>query len=279
MRLCRSICGEASLLRPATCFLRGSAAVSHNNCPHKRSFFYYSKLNFGNIDFYPKRLYLMKTPNFLKKRRYPIVITAVVLILCASISVYYATLPEKTILTFWGRDFSVDGSKAIVVSIAIIFGLLASFFINIFSGDLHETIKESDSADKKPNVIVPTVEIKNIINQPSDAPPPVAPSTNQKFYPAPFLPDLKFFVGREELLKQIKATLKKDHRAAIHDISGLGKTFTTYKFAEDNQENYEKIFFIRATREEMLESLAKCGETGQSGIGRGHGAAGKGPRF
>ena len=81
-----------------------------------------------------------------------------------------------------------------------------------------------------------------------------------KLYPNQFLPDLKFFVGREELLKKIKATLKKDHQAAIHDISGLGKTFTTYKFAEDNQANYETIFFVRATREEMLESLAKCGE-------------------
>jgi tetratricopeptide (TPR) repeat protein len=87
-----------------------------------------------------------------------------------------------------------------------------------------------------------------------------------KLYPNQFLPDLKFFVGRDELLKKIKATLDKDHRAAIHDISGLGKTFTTYKFAYDNQENYEKIFFIRATREEMLESLAKCGEMVEPGL-------------
>jgi tetratricopeptide (TPR) repeat protein len=81
-----------------------------------------------------------------------------------------------------------------------------------------------------------------------------------KLYPNQFLPDLKFFVGREELLKKIKNTLATQHRAAIHDISGLGKTFTTYKFASDNHENYENVFFIRATREEMLESLAKCGE-------------------
>jgi tetratricopeptide (TPR) repeat protein len=90
--------------------------------------------------------------------------------------------------------------------------------------------------------------------------------TAAQLYPNQFLPDLKFFVGREELLQRIKDTLSTHHRAAIHDISGLGKTFTTYKFAEDNQENYEKIFFIRATREEMLESLAKCGEMVEPGL-------------
>lgn len=81
-----------------------------------------------------------------------------------------------------------------------------------------------------------------------------------KLYPNHFLPDLKFFVGRVELLKQIKDTLAKDHRAVIHDISGLGKTFTSYKYVKDNLTTYEKIFFIRATKEEFLESLARCGE-------------------
>jgi tetratricopeptide (TPR) repeat protein len=81
-----------------------------------------------------------------------------------------------------------------------------------------------------------------------------------KLYPDFFLPDLRFFVGRETLLDQIKTTLNKDHRAVIHDISGLGKTFTSYKFVNDNHRDYEKIFWVRATKEEMLESLAKCGE-------------------
>jgi tetratricopeptide (TPR) repeat protein len=96
----------------------------------------------------------------------------------------------------------------------------------------------------------------------------IEPSANipAKLYPNQFLPDLKFFVGREELLEKVKDTLSTSHRAAIHDISGLGKTFTTYKFAEDNQGNYEKIFFVRATREEMLESLAKCGELVDPGL-------------
>jgi tetratricopeptide (TPR) repeat protein len=81
-----------------------------------------------------------------------------------------------------------------------------------------------------------------------------------KLYPDFFLPDLRFFVGREELLKQIKSTLKTDHRAVIHDISGLGKTFTSYRFVYDNHSDYDKIFWVRATKEEMLESLAKNGE-------------------
>jgi hypothetical protein len=84
--------------------------------------------------------------------------------------------------------------------------------------------------------------------------------TEAELYPNYFLPDLKFFVGRVELLKKIKETLSTDHRAVIHDISGLGNTFTSYKYVKDNLTTYEKIFFIRATREEMLESLARCGE-------------------
>lgn len=82
----------------------------------------------------------------------------------------------------------------------------------------------------------------------------------EKLYPDFFLPEFKYFVGRAELLDQIKAALKTDHRASIHDFSGIGKTFTSYKFAHDNHGDYEKIFLIRATREEMLEGLAKCGE-------------------
>lgn len=67
-------------------------------------------------------------------------------------------------------------------------------------------------------------------------------------------------MGRETLLGQIEETLHRDHRAVIHDISGLGKTFTSYKFVNDNHRDYTKIFWVRATKEEMLESLAKCGE-------------------
>lgn len=81
-----------------------------------------------------------------------------------------------------------------------------------------------------------------------------------KLYPDRFLPDLRFFVGRADLLKDIRKTLDTDHRAVLHDISGLGKTFTSYKYAYENLKGYDRIFLVRATKEEWLESLAKNGE-------------------
>lgn len=81
-----------------------------------------------------------------------------------------------------------------------------------------------------------------------------------KLYPNFFLPELNFFVGRTALLEEIRKTLQAQHRVVMHDISGLGKSFTSYKYIRKNHGNYEKIFFVRATKEEWLESLARCGE-------------------
>lgn len=208
----------------------------------------------------------MAAPKFLKNRKNRLITTFVILLVCAAIAIYYGTLPEKTILNFFGVQFGLEGSRSIIITVAIIFGVIGGILTNLVSGDIHESIKEEvstkeDPVKRAPEVIVPTVKIENIINQPGEAG-QSAPSElkNQKFYPNYFLPDLKFFVGRAEVLQKIKETLVRNHRVAIHDISGLGKTFTTYKFAEANQKNYDKIFFIRATKEEMLESLAKCGE-------------------
>lgn len=86
-------------------------------------------------------------------------------------------------------------------------------------------------------------------------------SKKARLHPDNFLPDLRFFVGRGPLLDTIREALAVDHRAVMHDISGLGKTFTSYKFAADNPVGYEKIFLVRATKEEWLESLARCGES------------------
>jgi tetratricopeptide (TPR) repeat protein len=80
---------------------------------------------------------------------------------------------------------------------------------------------------------------------------------SDKFYPTKFIPDLKFFVGRTQLLEDLQTQLNSTHRASIHDISGLGKTFTTYKFADLHQNKYDKIFFVRANKEEMTQSLAE----------------------
>jgi tetratricopeptide (TPR) repeat protein len=83
---------------------------------------------------------------------------------------------------------------------------------------------------------------------------------NVTYYPDRFLPDLRFFVGRKELLTAIRETLDRDHRAVLHNISGIGKTFTSYQYAHENEKGYDKIFLVRATKEEWLESLAKNGE-------------------
>lgn len=204
------------------------------------------------------------------------------MVVCAAIAIYFGTLPEKTTLTFWGIQFGAEGSRSIIITIAIIFGVIGGILTNLVSGDIHETIRgenpiKEEPVKKDPEVIVPTI---NIINQP----PEIKSSTpleakNQKFYPNYFLPELKFFVGRTEILQKIKETLATDHRAAIHDISGLGKTFTTYKFAADNEDNYDKIFFIRATKEEMLEGLAKCWRDGQSAASERRKTGGQGARF
>ncbi|MGC2235144.1 MAG: toll/interleukin-1 receptor domain-containing protein [Pyrinomonadaceae bacterium] len=82
---------------------------------------------------------------------------------------------------------------------------------------------------------------------------------SDKFYPNKFIPDLKFFVGRTKLLGDLETQLNLTHRASIHDISGLGKTFSTYRFADIHQNKYDKIFFVRATKEEMMQSLAEIG--------------------
>jgi tetratricopeptide (TPR) repeat protein len=81
-----------------------------------------------------------------------------------------------------------------------------------------------------------------------------------KFLPNFFIPDLKYFVGREDLLKNVEVELKTSHRVSIHDISGLGKTFSTLEFARRYQNKYDKLFFINASKEGYLESLASCGE-------------------
>jgi tetratricopeptide (TPR) repeat protein len=82
----------------------------------------------------------------------------------------------------------------------------------------------------------------------------------EKFLPTFFIPDLKYFVGREDLLKSAEVELEKSHRVSIHDISGLGKTFSTLEFARRYQSKYDKLFFINASKEGFLESMANCGE-------------------
>lgn len=115
--------------------------------------------------------------------------------------------------------------------------------------------------------------LKALVNRTAVVKPPEGPARgysdgNVTYYPDRFLPDLRFFVGRKELLTAIRTTLDRDHRAVLHNISGLGKTFTAYKYASENEKGYEKIFLVRATKEEWLESLAKNGEAADSELAK-----------
>jgi tetratricopeptide (TPR) repeat protein len=215
---------------------------------------------------FPVLLYIskqktMETPKFLKKRWIRILITIFILLICVSTTVYYLTLPQDKVLYVFTIPLTFENTKLAIVLITNFLGLIAGIFVNIFSGDIHETLKE-DKPDEKPEpqVIVPPIEIKNFISPQTETKQPEnVPVPSSKFYPSLFIPDLKFFVGRRKLLKDIEKKLKSEHRASIHDISGLGKTYTTYKFAEEYQNNYDKIFFVRANKEEMTQSLAEIG--------------------
>jgi tetratricopeptide (TPR) repeat protein len=79
------------------------------------------------------------------------------------------------------------------------------------------------------------------------------------FLPKYFIPDLRYFVGREDLLQQVHSTLNTQHRVSIHDISGVGKTFCSLKYADLYKDSYDKLFFINSSKEAYLESLAECG--------------------
>ena len=202
----------------------------------------------------------MATSSFLTKLIGNVWSAVIILLICIGASIYYFLLPADSIINILGTRFTPELSRTLIIVFVFTLGLLINFSINIITGHLQKE-KTVVEGPKEPQVIVPPIEIKNIINtQPETKTADTAAPANHKFYPNYFLPELKFFVGRTEVLKKITETLAEFHRASIHDISGLGKTFTTYKFANDNKDNYDKIFFIRATKEEMMESLAKCGE-------------------
>ncbi len=194
---------------------------------------------------------------FLRNRRKRIWLTLIVVLLLLGLSVFFAIQESTWVTNFLNQFFAPNISKNLPVIAPIVVAFIVGLLSNFLSTDVSDELK-----DEKPietNKIPIDVTVKHEYKPPGETQPKVT-DPNQKLYPNYFLPELKFFVGRTEVLQKIKETLAAGHRAAIHDISGLGKTFTTYKFANDNKNNYDKIFFIRATKEEMMESLAKCGE-------------------
>lgn len=103
-------------------------------------------------------------------------------------------------------------------------------------------------------VILALNELKNI-------PPRKPKHPANKFYPENFPSVTRFFTGRENVLEGLQKTLKEKCRASLHGTWGLGKTSVVLEYAHRNQEIYEKIFYVRATREETVSNMAQIAET------------------
>lgn len=191
-------------------------------------------------------------PNFLGKHRKRFWISLSALIILIILCLYFSFLGKDAVISWLNGTFTPAASETIYQSVPWLVGLTIAILINIITSR-----SEEKSDDKK-------AEIKELPAEP--AKPATAIPPEQKFYPFPFLPNLDYFEGRKRFLKRLQAQLDKTHKASIHDIPGMGKTFTTYKFAKDNEKNYDKIFFIRSTRKEMLGNLAKCGEVVNSDL-------------
>ena len=193
----------------------------------------------------------MNAPKFLKFFFNNVWITFIILLICIGITIYYLLFPDNIKLVFWGYELPIENTKAIPLLIFIV-GIFTNIFINLFTG----VLQKDDSTE--PKVIVPPINVYPNA-QPETTQSTENTSENGKFFPAQFFPDLRYFEGRTKLLNELEKKLNSEYRASIHDISGIGKTFSTYKFAEKFQAKYEKIFFIRASKEEMSGSLAQAG--------------------
>jgi tetratricopeptide (TPR) repeat protein len=203
----------------------------------------------------------MAAHKFLKKRGNRIRISVIILVFLIALYFYFAVKEKEFTVNLLNRFFAPDVSNQLIIIVPILAGLIViPFLINFLTTDLGSKLDEKpEEKETIPTPIPLNITVK------TETPPvetkqiEITPDSNQKFYPSPFIPDLKFFVGRKKLLKDLEKKLKTKHRASIHDISGLGKSFTTYKYAEEKQNDYEKIFFVRANKEEMMQSLAEIG--------------------
>jgi tetratricopeptide (TPR) repeat protein len=211
----------------------------------------------------------MTTPDSktsLKKRLLILLIISVIIIVVAS---YFLSQEVETLKTYLNKIFNPQVSNLIIIAFPFTIGYVLSFIPEIFGEYIKEIIfgKDVPEIEQKPIETPPQVIINNIIPEQNQSPKAVVAEIptkiephNGKFYPNKFLPNLKYFVGRVDLLKNVEAELKTSHRVSIHDISGLGKTFSTLKYADLHQHKYDKLFFINASKDAYLESLANCGE-------------------
>lgn len=199
----------------------------------------------------------MNVPRFLKSRRNRIIICFATILLLAGLSVYFAVIEKDLSISYLNYLFNptVSGWMLIIIPLSA-FVIVFPLILGILGNDISATLDEGGESNDKSNQIPLRTEVKTYRPQSETNQLDEDELENQKFYPNKFVPDLKFFEGRQKLLGDIERTLSKEHRASIHDISGLGKTFTTYKFADLHKDEYEKIFFVLASKDEMLGSLA-----------------------
>jgi tetratricopeptide (TPR) repeat protein len=161
------------------------------------------------------------------------------------VSAYYATLRPEATLTIGVTTLDVEQSKKLAFGLQYLVGTAGvAFIIGVMVTEFMDWRKEKSEPEPIP-------------------PPPQKPKSkplaaDQKFYPRDFLPDLKYFTGRKDLLQKLAETLRETHRAAIHNYPGLGKTFSACKYAADHCKEYKKIFFINAAKDSYLESLAEA---------------------
>lgn len=83
--------------------------------------------------------------------------------------------------------------------------------------------------------------------------------TNQVKIPLTTFPQpLNFFTGREPVLKDIYTVLNRHQNASLYGIHGLGKTSVVTEYAHRYIENYNYVFFIRATNDDFFSQMAEC---------------------
>ncbi len=211
----------------------------------------------------------MATPNSkisLKKRILILLIISVIIIAVAS---FFLSQEVETLKIYLNKVFNPQISNLIIIAFPFTIGYVLSFIPEIFGEYIKEIIfgKDVPEIEQKPAEPQQPIIINNILPEQTAKPktlvskvPQKTEPHNGKFYPSEFLPNLEYFVGRVDLLKNVEAELKTSHRVSIHDISGLGKTFSTLKYADLHQQSYDKLFFINASKESYLESMANCGE-------------------
>lgn len=200
----------------------------------------------------------MALKDFFKARKNRLIILVVIFVILSVLAWAILRQDDSYLLEQLNRVFNPNISKSLILIAPFLVAVLLGFLPEIFGSDVRawffgEEKDEKEGKEEKPP------DTQSPVKDEEPHLPLKTGMADGKFYPNRFLPDLKYFVGRKQLFKDIERLLKKTHRVSIHDISGLGKTFSALKYADSHQDDYRYLFFINAAKEAYLESLAQCG--------------------